>query len=162
NGEGGGQSHECLPLSLPRPPGDPIGRRRGRQMVAGRPGRLGVPFFSSYNITIVPPPNRRASPMTSRRLAQLVVQPRWEEVPEAARHEARRSLLNVVGTALGGSGDAASRRAAATLAPFSGPAEATVIGRRERVDCLTASFLNALAGNVFDFDDTHPETIIHP
>ncbi|BBK44706.1 hypothetical protein STVA_47260 [Allostella vacuolata] len=100
--------------------------------------------------------------MTSRRLAQFVVQSRWEEVPEAARHEARRSLLNVVGTALGGSGDAASRRAAATLAPFSGPAEATVIGRRERVDCLTAAFLNALAGNVFDFDDTHPETIIHP
>ncbi|BBK34048.1 2-methylcitrate dehydratase PrpD [Stella humosa] len=100
--------------------------------------------------------------MISRQLARFLVASRWEDVPAAARHEARRSLLNVFGTALGGSADQASRRSAATLVPFSGPAEATVIGRPERVDCLTASFLNALAGNVFDFDDTHPETIIHP
>ncbi|MGE0715776.1 MAG: MmgE/PrpD family protein [Alphaproteobacteria bacterium] len=100
--------------------------------------------------------------MTSRHLARFAARSRWEDVPEAARHEARRSLLNLVGTALGGSADAAARRTAATLLPFSGTAEATIIGRAERADCMTAAFLNALAGNVFDFDDTHPETIIHP
>lgn len=100
--------------------------------------------------------------MISRRLARFIADSRWEDMPQALRHEARRSLLNVIGTALGGAGDAATQRSAATLAPFSGPAQATVIGRRERYDCLTVAFLNALAGNVFDFDDTHPGTIIHP
>src|SRR3712207_7138526 len=47
-------------------------------------------------------------------------------------------------------------------APFSGPPEATVIGHAERQDVLTASFLNAVAVNVFDFDDTHLPTVIHP
>ena len=39
---------------------------------------------------------------------------------------------------------------------------ATIIGRAERSDAMTASFLNALAANVQDFDDTHIRTVIHP
>jgi 2-methylcitrate dehydratase PrpD len=45
---------------------------------------------------------------------------------------------------------------------FSKGGQATVIGRAERVDALSATFLNAASGNVFDFDDTHLRTIIHP
>ncbi|WP_186417346.1 MmgE/PrpD family protein [Bosea sp. CS1GBMeth4] len=100
--------------------------------------------------------------MISRSLSRFVVESSWRRIPDALRHEAKRSIVNVVGTALGGSGDAAARRSAETLAPFSAPAEATIIGRRERMSCLDAAFVNALAGNVFDFDDTHPGTIIHP
>lgn len=100
--------------------------------------------------------------MISRRLSRFVVDSHWRDMPEALRHEAKRSVVNVIGTALGGSSDAATRRTAATLAPFSAPAEATIIGRPEQMNCLDAAFVNALAGNVFDFDDTHPGTIIHP
>jgi 2-methylcitrate dehydratase PrpD len=100
--------------------------------------------------------------MISRNLARFVVDSSWADMPEVLRHEAKRSVVNVIGTALGGSSDAATRRTAETLAPFSAPAEATVIGRREALSCLDAAFVNALAGNVFDFDDTHPGTIIHP
>ena len=39
---------------------------------------------------------------------------------------------------------------------------ATVIGRADRLDMLSAAFVNAASGNVFDFDDTHHPTIIHP
>jgi len=37
-----------------------------------------------------------------------------------------------------------------------------VIGRSERVDALSAAFLNAAAANVHDFCDTHLPTVIHP
>lgn len=100
--------------------------------------------------------------MVSRKLARFLSASQPQEMPPALLHEAKRSLVNVIGTALGGSADAATAIAAKTLAPFSAPAEATLIGRRERMSCLDAAFLNALAGNVFDFDDTHPGTIIHP
>ncbi|PTM39774.1 MmgE/PrpD family protein [Bosea sp. 124] len=100
--------------------------------------------------------------MISRSLSRFVVDSQWRDMPAALRHEAKRSVVNVIGTALGGSSDAATRRTALTLAPFSAPAEATIIGRREQMSCLDAAFVNALAGNVFDFDDTHPGTIIHP
>ena len=40
--------------------------------------------------------------------------------------------------------------------------ECTVIGREQRTDARHAASLNAMSGNVFDFDDTHLPTIIHP
>jgi 2-methylcitrate dehydratase PrpD len=37
-----------------------------------------------------------------------------------------------------------------------------LIGRRERIDALSAAFLNAAGANVLDFCDTHVPTVIHP
>ena len=37
-----------------------------------------------------------------------------------------------------------------------------MIGRRERIDALSAAFLNAAGANVLDFCDTHVPTVIHP
>jgi 2-methylcitrate dehydratase PrpD len=95
-------------------------------------------------------------------LARFLVESRWEDVPAAVRHEGKRTLLNSVGAALGGCGDAAIGKALAVLRQFSGPPEATVIGHTERLDILNAAFLNAASANVFDFDDTHLPTVIHP
>jgi 2-methylcitrate dehydratase PrpD len=45
---------------------------------------------------------------------------------------------------------------------MSGPGEATVLGRRERFDPLTAALMNGISSHIFDYDDTHLKTIIHP
>jgi 2-methylcitrate dehydratase PrpD len=99
---------------------------------------------------------------TTAALAHFIAASRWEDIPAPVREDSSRALLNFVAAALGGSQDEAIGRAAAVLGPFSGPAQATVIGRSERYDMLTAAFLNAASGNVLDFDDTHPPTVIHP
>ncbi|MDO8876344.1 MAG: MmgE/PrpD family protein [Pseudolabrys sp.] len=98
----------------------------------------------------------------SKILADFVVGSRWEDVPTAVRHEAKRSLLNFFGTALGGCRDEAIKIAGTVLSEFSGSHQATIIGRPERTDMLNAAFLNAASSNVFDFDDTHVSTIMHP
>ena len=49
-----------------------------------------------------------------------------------------------------------------SLAEFSGGKQATVVGRSERIDALSAAFLNAAGANVHDFCDTHVPTVIHP
>ena len=95
-------------------------------------------------------------------LARFLVASRWEDVPAAVRHEARRTVLNSLGAALGGCRDAAVEHAFAVLRRFAGQPEATLIGRAERTDALTAAFLNAASANVLDFDDTHLPTVIHP
>ncbi|WP_159992831.1 MmgE/PrpD family protein [Roseomonas sp. 18066] len=77
-------------------------------------------------------------------------------------HEGRRSLLNFFGGALGVAQDPAVQTALRVMAPFSGPERATVIGRAERLDAMGASFVNCIAANLLDFDDTHLETVIHP
>ena len=98
----------------------------------------------------------------SRRLAAFIRHASWEDVPEPVRAHAARAVFNGVGAALGGACDSAILRLEETLAPFSANEAATVIGRRDRRDALTAAFLNAAAINVFDFDDTHAGTILHP
>ena len=97
----------------------------------------------------------------SRTLADFVEASSWVDV-EAQSHEARRSILNFFATALGSARDPVVAAAMRTLSPFSGAATATVIGHAEPMDALCAAFLNAVSANLLDFDDTHPETIIHP
>jgi 2-methylcitrate dehydratase PrpD len=98
----------------------------------------------------------------TRRLAAFVTESEWSSVPEAARKEATRSLVNWVGCALGGARHETIDCALAALSEFSGPRAATVLGRTERLDLLHAALLNGMSSHVLDFDDTHLETIIHP
>jgi len=85
----------------------------------------------------------------------------WADIA-AQTHEAKRSILNFFATALGSAYDPAVSAALRTLAPFSGAATSTIIGRPERLDAMGASFVNAISANLLDFDDTHLDTIIHP
>ena len=98
----------------------------------------------------------------TRALARFVVKSQFDDIPAAVRHEAGRSLLNWVGCALGGSRHDAVGIALQTLAPFSGPAQASVLGRHERLDCLHAALVNGMSAHVLDFDDTHLRTLLHP
>jgi 2-methylcitrate dehydratase PrpD len=103
-----------------------------------------------------------ASKDATRRLARLIIASRFEDLPESVRHEAKRTLLNWVGCAIGGSGHETVNSAIAALLPFCCSGQASLFGRRERVDILHASLLNGISSHVFDFDDTHAYTAIHP
>ena len=103
-----------------------------------------------------------APPPVTRTLARYLVSARFEDVPQPVRLEASRTLLNWVGSALGGSRHETVDIAVAALGPFSGPAQASVLGRRERLDILHAALMNGISSHVHDFDDTHLKTVIHP
>jgi 2-methylcitrate dehydratase PrpD len=98
----------------------------------------------------------------TRRLARYVVTSRFADIPQAVRREALRSFLNWIGCTVGGCRHETVDRALAALAEFSGPAQASVLGRSERLDILHAALINGISSHVFDFDDTHLKTIIHP
>jgi 2-methylcitrate dehydratase PrpD len=95
-------------------------------------------------------------------LARFVAECRWQDLPEPVRKEAKRSLLNFFATSLAGCREPPVEKAVRALLPFAASATASVIGRLERLDLFNAAFVNAMSANVFDFDDTHPNTIIHP
>ena len=98
----------------------------------------------------------------ARELARYTVTANHADIPAAAQHEATRSLLNWIGCALGGSRHPAVVNALAALLPFSGGQECTLIGRREHIDALHAALINGMSAHVFDFDDTHLRTLLHP
>ncbi|MBN9427221.1 MAG: MmgE/PrpD family protein [Burkholderiales bacterium] len=98
----------------------------------------------------------------SARLAEFVAATRWADLPAEVRHEARRALLNFFAAALGGCRDAAIDHALALFGNDAAVRGAAVIGRPERCDWLDAALINAMSANVFDFDDTHLPSIVHP
>ena len=98
----------------------------------------------------------------TRQLASYVVNSKWDDIPKDARYEAVRSIFNWVGCCLGGARHVTTDRAIAALAEFSGNAEASVLGRSERLDIMHAALLNGITSHVLDYDDTYLETIIHP
>ena len=102
------------------------------------------------------------NPGVTEVLAKFVVDTRWDDLPPQVTHQAKRSLMNFFAVALTGCRDPTFETALASLAMFSGGKQATLIGRRERIDALSAAFLNAAGANVLDFCDTHVPTAIHP
>ncbi len=83
-------------------------------------------------------------------------------LPSAAARAARRSLFNVLGTAIGAARipaveallSAASRRAAA--------GSVVLPGRRETIDAYWGALVVGTAAHLDDYDDTHLATVIHP
>jgi len=98
----------------------------------------------------------------TRILARYVVESRFESIPAATRHHATRTFVNWLGCAIGGSHHEGMDIALAALAPMAGAAQASVLGRSERLDILHAALLNGISSHMFDFDDTHLKTVIHP
>ena len=98
----------------------------------------------------------------TRAIADFAAGTRWDDIPDAVRHEAKRSILNGFATALAGCREPAIDKMLATMMPYSGKPGCSIIGRAERTDALLAANVNAMSANIFDFDDTHPATIIHP
>lgn len=77
-------------------------------------------------------------------------------------HEAHRTLLNWLGCAVGASRHATVEAALAAVMELAPAAQATILGRSERVDIGSAALLNGITSHTFDFDDTHLKNIIHP
>lgn len=101
-------------------------------------------------------------PKVTQALARYIVNARFDDLPEKVRKEGTRTLLNWVGVAVGGSHSETVNIAVAALDPFSGPRQASLLGRSERFDIMNAAFINGVSSHIFDFDDTHLKTIIHP
>ncbi len=97
----------------------------------------------------------------TRTLARYLVESRYADIPAAVRHEAARALLNWAGCAIGSSRHATVECALAALSEFSGPPQAGILGRSERLDVLHAALINGISSHVLDFDDTHARAV-HP
>lgn len=98
----------------------------------------------------------------TQQLARFARHSRPEDCPERVRREAARALLNWIGNPIGASGHDTTQRAIDALDDFSGRREASILGRREKLDIFSAALVNCVSSGVFDYDDTHIATVIHP
>ena len=108
------------------------------------------------------PSPKAEPPEVTRILARYIVDAKYDDLPANVKKEGVRTLLNWVGVAIGGSHHETVDIAVSALAPFSGPAQASLFGRDERFDIMNAAFVNGVSSHIFDYDDTHLKTVIHP
>ena len=101
-------------------------------------------------------------PTATQALGHFVAGSDWRDIPAALRHEAKRSILNHIGCALGTARDPAVLTALRVMRGLGGAPVATVFGQGTRLDAMGAAFVNAVASNLLDYDDTHLNTVIHP
>ncbi len=92
-----------------------------------------------------------APPHVTQILAHYIVNAKYDDLPASVRKEGVRTLLNWVGVAIGGSHHQTVDIAASALAPFSGPAKASLFGRNERFDIMNAAFINGVSSHIFDY-----------
>ncbi|HEX3061092.1 MAG TPA: MmgE/PrpD family protein, partial [Usitatibacter sp.] len=81
---------------------------------------------------------------------------------DAVEHEAHRTLLNWVGCAVGAARHESAEAAIAAMKMLDPAAQASVLGRAEKLDMAGAALVNGITSHTFDFDDTHLKTVIHP
>ncbi len=102
------------------------------------------------------------APPITRILAEFVAGHPSRGWSDAVEHEAIRTWLNWVGCAVGAANHAAMAAGLAAMQEFSPTPQATILGRKEKIDMAGAALLNGISSHTFDFDDTHLKTIIHP
>ena len=103
----------------------------------------------------------------SRSMAQFVRSLTYDRIPQQARHEAKRFLLDSVGCALAALDHDDMRQAYDYVRALAGREQATVIGHGTRTNLGDAALMNALLIRAMDYNDiywkqdpSHPSDII--
>lgn len=98
----------------------------------------------------------------TERLSKFVYETEFKNLPPEVVHEAKRSLVNILGVGIG----AANHESVDIVLDFAreigGKQHNTIWGRDEKADILFSSLINGFTSHILDFDDTHLEIMMHP
>ncbi len=104
---------------------------------------------------------------TTETLAQWIVAVKYDEIPSAAIEQAKKSILDYLGTATYGSTTPLGRIIVDFTREQGGNPQARVIATNIRTSSTNAAFANGAMGHAEDFDDLggvggHPATVLTP
>jgi 2-methylcitrate dehydratase PrpD len=88
----------------------------------------------------------------TQQLADFVVETRYEDLPQAVVHEAKRVLLDSVGCALAGMVAEKGKLSVGMARRLGGPPESFILGTKDKISCAGAAFANGELINALDFD----------
>jgi 2-methylcitrate dehydratase PrpD len=97
----------------------------------------------------------------TRQLADFLFAARWENLPPDIVEDARRSVLDWLGSALAGALEPPARMAQDIAAGFGRSREATIFAAG-RASAAAAAFANGVASHILELDDVHKGSTLHP
>jgi len=96
----------------------------------------------------------------TEKLAEYLVNLKYEDLPDAVAHECRRGVLDWLGCALAGSQHATIDRLTRVLQTINSTGAVTAFGRRVKLGMLEGPLANGQMGHVLDYDDTHMDGVM--
>jgi 2-methylcitrate dehydratase PrpD len=97
----------------------------------------------------------------TRRLAEFLAAARWEDLPAPILEDARRSVLDWLGSALAGALEPPARMAQWVASGLGQSSESTVFAAG-RASAAAAAFANGVASHILELDDVHKGSTLHP
>lgn len=98
----------------------------------------------------------------TKQLASNIINTTYDKIPQNVREHGIRSMYNWLGVAIGAAYHESVDMALSVASAIESAGQAQILGRNERADLLQATFINGMSSHIFDFDDTHLDTIHHP
>ncbi len=100
--------------------------------------------------------------MSTERIAKFVVQTTSDQIPREAVETAKKSMLDFLGVALGGSLEPASTIMKDYVKEAGGRPESSVIGAGFKTAVAQAALVNGVMGHALDYDDYGINWLGHP
>lgn len=96
----------------------------------------------------------------SREFSAFAASLRFEDLPDAVVHEARRGVMDWLGCAIAGSTHATIKPLLAGVSALGSLEQVPVIAHGRKLGMMEAALVNGQMGHVLDFDDTHMEGVV--
>jgi 2-methylcitrate dehydratase PrpD len=103
----------------------------------------------------------------TEKIAQFIVNTRYEAIPHDAVDKAKRTALDCAGAALAGVAEPVSQTITGYVTKLGGPAQASVFGAGVKVSVADAAQANGTIAHALDYDDCgvkigHPSVLVLP
>lgn len=100
--------------------------------------------------------------MVTKQLVENVLKTKMSDIPEDVKLHGKKSLYNWMGVAIGAANHPSVDMVVGLKEDINSAEQVSIFGRTEKVDLLLGSLINGMSSHIFDYDDTHLDTIHHP
>ena len=100
--------------------------------------------------------------MVTKQLVENILKTKMEDIPEEVKIHGKKSLYNWMGVAIGAAHHPSVDMVLGLKEDIQSAEQVSIFGRTEKTDVLLASLINGMSSHIFDYDDTHLDTIHHP
>lgn len=101
-------------------------------------------------------------PDASRLFAENFCNTSFGDLPEKVVDETKKQLLDFIGVAVGGFGQAGAAETRELALEWGGAEQATVFGCKTKLPAPMAAQVNASMAHSLDYDDVHEAAVMHP
>lgn len=100
--------------------------------------------------------------MITKQLVDNLLETSYDQFSDNLILHAKKSILNWMGVAIGAANHESVNMLLELAEELNNPGQISILGRKEKTDLLFASLINGMSSHIFDYDDTHLDTIHHP